>query len=109
MEKKYLELAENLYNDYSAQKYNDILRGLNTEEVTHFLNAFRIAAENHLKKVREEIAESDERTRKAIKRREKIAEAEERTRKAIGKSYNNKVSNTNENSFIIGLFPIGEA
>lgn len=109
MENKYLELAENLYNDYSAQKYIDILMRLNAEEVLQFSNAFRIAVENHLKKVREKIAESEERTRKAIERREKIAEAEERTRKAIGKSYNNKVSNTNENSFIIGLFPIGEA
>ena len=107
MEKKYLELAENLYNDYSAQKYNDILRGLNTEEVTHFLNAFRIAAENHLKKVREKIAESEERTRKAIERREKIAEAEEKAQKAM--ENNNKVSNTNGNNIIIGMFPIGEA
>lgn len=106
MENKYLELAENLYNDYSAQKYIDILMRLNAEEVLQFSNAFRIAVENHLKKVREKIAESEERTRKAIERREKIAEAEEKAQKAME---NNKVSNTNGNNIIIGMFPIGEA
>ncbi len=107
MENKYLELAENLYNDYSAQKYIDILMRLNAEEVLQFSNAFRIAVENHLKKVREKIAESEERTRKAIERREKIAEAEEKAQKAM--ENNNKVSNTNGNNIIIGMFPIGEA
>lgn len=106
MENKYLELAENLYNDYSAQKYIDILMRLNAEEVLQFTNAFRIAVENHLKKVREKIAESEERTRKAIERREKFAEAEEKAQKAME---NNIVSNTNGNNIIIGLFPIGEA
>ncbi len=107
MENKYLELAENLYNDYSAQKYIDILMRLNAEEVLQFSNAFRIAVENHLKRVREIIAESEERTRKVIERREKIAEAEEKARRAM--ENNNKVSNTNGNNIIIGMFPIGEA
>ena len=90
MENKYLELAENLYNDYSAQKYIDILMRLNAEEVLQFSNAFRIAVENHLKKVREKIAEAEGKALKAMEN-------------------NNKVSNTSGNNIIIGLFPFGEA
>lgn len=107
MEKKYLELAENLFNDYSSEKFSEILSALNAEEILQFSKAYCVATENFRNKVRAEIAESEEKTRKAIERREKIAEAEEKAQKAM--ENNNKVSNTNGNNIIIGMFPIGEA
>lgn len=112
MEKKYLKLAENLFNDYSSEKFSEILSRLNAEEILQFSKAYCVAAENFRNKVRAEIAESEEKTRKAIEKRkvaEKIAEAKEKARKAMEKRNNNKVSNTNKSGFVIGLFPFGDA
>ena len=88
MEKKYLELAENLFNDYSSEKFSEILSGLNAEEILQFSKAYCVAAENFRNKVRAEIAESEEKTRKAIEKR-KVAEKMLRLRKRHEKQWKN--------------------
>ena len=112
MEKKYLELAENLFYNYSAQKFSDILKGLNAEEIVLFSKAYCIAAENYLKKVREKVDESVEKTRRSEERTRRILEEyrkkEEENRKVLDNrdSIESKIT---KSEMIIGLFPIGEA